>query len=72
MEICLSKQQIEALTGKKRVPAQIRVLAYLGIDYRRRPDGSLLVYSQAAQPTAPGRRRDVEPRWGNESAQTQP
>lgn len=32
------------LTGKQKSPAQARVLDALGIPYRRRPDGSIVVF----------------------------
>ena len=51
MSVCLSPEELFQLTRKKRVPAQIRVLVHLGIDFTRRPDGSLLVYSRDLEPS---------------------
>lgn len=39
----LARHELELLTGRKRASAQARVLAYLGIPFMRRPDGSVLV-----------------------------
>jgi hypothetical protein len=41
--IFLSKDELAALTGRKRPTAQARALAGMGIPYRRRPDGSPVV-----------------------------
>jgi hypothetical protein len=43
MTLCLTPEEIEDLTQKKRYSAQIRVLTALGIELKRRPDGSVLV-----------------------------
>lgn len=39
----LTDDEIEALTGRKRKPAQARVLTFLGVEHKMRPDGSLVV-----------------------------
>lgn len=39
----LSKQEIEVLTGRTRRDAQIRILRFMGIEHRVRPDGSVAV-----------------------------
>jgi hypothetical protein len=39
----LTPEQLEAYTGKSRPKAQARVLEAIGVPYRRRPDGSLIV-----------------------------
>lgn len=39
----LSKDELVSLTDKVRHAAQARVLDAIGIRYRRRPDGSLIV-----------------------------
>lgn len=55
--ICLTKEELIDLTTKKQAPAQARVLAELGIPFKRRPDGSILVLradiEQDVQPTMP-------------------
>lgn len=43
MTLCLTSEDIEDLTRKKHYSAQIRVLTALGIESKRRPDGSVLV-----------------------------
>lgn len=39
----LDDEEIENLTDRQRRPAQSRVLAFAGIEHKRRPDGSLIV-----------------------------
>jgi len=39
----LSEQELRELTQKQRPTAQARVLEFMGIPYRARPDGSLAV-----------------------------
>lgn len=39
----LTKEEVAALTGRTRADAQARVLNGMGIQHRRRPDGSLVV-----------------------------
>jgi hypothetical protein len=41
--IVLSDQELIELTNKERPSAQARVLDFMGIRYRPRPDGSLAV-----------------------------
>ena len=56
----LSPDTLRELTGKQKSPAQARVLDALGIPYRRRPDGSIVVFeadihhaSTQNRPTSP-------------------
>lgn len=39
----LTPLEITQLTGKKRRPAQVRVLRFMGIEHRVRPDASLII-----------------------------
>lgn len=39
----LSDDEIEELTKRQRRPAQARVLAFMGIEHKLRPDGSVAV-----------------------------
>lgn len=39
----LTQHEIAELTGKERPSAQIRALRLMGIEHRRRPDGSVAV-----------------------------
>lgn len=39
----LTEEEIEALTGRIRKPSQSRVLSFMGIEHKTRPDGSLVV-----------------------------
>lgn len=70
MTLCLTPEEIEDLTQKKRYSAQIRVLRALGIESRPRPDGSVLVdrahYEEWARGFAGKEQRaseKTEPRW---------
>lgn len=48
MSICLTEQEIVDLTGGKvQSSAQSSVLTFLGIEHKRRPDGSVLVLRDA-------------------------
>lgn len=39
----LSDENLEALTHRKQSAAQAKVLSAMGVDFRRRPDGSVIV-----------------------------
>ena len=39
----LAREEVEKLTGKKRCHAQVRELNHMGIDYRQRSDGSVVI-----------------------------
>ena len=41
--IVLSEDEVVELTGKRRPSAQTRVLDFMGIPYRPRPDGTLVL-----------------------------
>jgi len=43
MSVVLNKEQLAELTGKVRPSAQARQLRAMGIDFRRRIDGSIVV-----------------------------
>ena len=43
MSLCLSPREVAEVTGKQRPSAQARVLSGMGIPYRLRPDGTLVV-----------------------------
>jgi hypothetical protein len=57
----LSKAELADLTGKVRLSAQARVLAALGIPYRRRPDGTIVVFRDSLS-HAPEKERPPPPR----------
>lgn len=63
--IVLTPREVEALTLRQRPGWQARILAKLGIPYRRRPDGTLLVLRvhvvgmQDERPAAPQLRLDA-------------
>ena len=56
----LSPDTLRELTGKQKSPAQARVLDALGIPYRRRPDGSIVVFE--ADIHAPTQNRSTSPK----------
>lgn len=41
--LCLTSAEISQLTGKTRPTAQIKALRFMAIDYKCRPDGSVMV-----------------------------
>jgi hypothetical protein len=65
----LTPSEISNLTGKKRRPAQIRVLKFMGIEHRLRPDASLIISREHVMKLLDGdsvKRRiknRVEPNW---------
>lgn len=50
----LSDSQIKGITRKDRYTAQAKVLDFMGVPYRRRPDGSLVVSRVAYERTMGG------------------
>lgn len=64
--LVLGTDELEAITKKKRSHAQAKVLKFLGIDYKPRPDGSLAVLRKAVEDSfgvgvASKPRRKVQP-----------
>ena len=61
----LSKDELVALTGKRRPKAQARALTGMCIPYRRRPDGSPVVLrihlDMLSGPDAPANGATLEP-----------
>ena len=58
----LTAKEIQELTQRNRPGWQARVLEYMGIPYKRRPDGSLVVlriHLEAPQDTRPRRQPQV-------------
>lgn len=47
MSICLNDLELHELTGKQRQSAQARALDKMRIPYKRRPDGSVVVFREA-------------------------
>lgn len=67
-DIFLNPHELEVLTNRKRGFAQMKVLRFMGIEHKRRPDGSVAVLrshikqvfgdnSNTAQTT------EIEPDW---------
>ncbi len=68
--IVLTKDEVEALTGRHRKDAQIKALRFMGIEHRVRPDGTVAVLKahidQILGATSPApRQRNIrtEPNW---------
>ena len=59
----LTDDELRTLTGKKFRTAQAQVLRYMGIDFRMRPDGSLVVLRSQLEAAPPKRKKPVEPNW---------
>ena len=60
MQLTLNQDEIQEITGKKRWRAQAKVLAQMGISFRTRPDGYLVIS-----------RSHFESKMGNEGSQDQ-
>ena len=70
MSLCLAPEEIEEITQKTRYSAQQKVLRAMGIESKRRPDGSVLVdralYGEWARGEVGKDRREqvkTQPRW---------
>lgn len=66
----LTREEIAELTGKKLVSHQTRALGIMGMEFRTRPDGSLVVLRAHVekvlglnQPKADRQDRRHEPNW---------
>lgn len=59
----LTDDELRELTGKKFRSAQAQVLRYMGIDFRMRPDGSLVVLRCQLEAQEPKRKKPIEPNW---------
>lgn len=65
----LSHDELIGLTGKSQRAAQIRVLRYMGIEHRRRPDGSVAVLKSHIDKELDGNQTQTllqkrQPEWG--------
>jgi hypothetical protein len=65
----LEKIEIETLTGRVRKDAQVRVLRFMGIEHKVRPDGSVAVLRSHVEQSLGGqviadKKPDIEPNWG--------
>lgn len=64
----LDKYELIELTGRRVKSAQVRVLRYMGIEHRMRPDGSVAVLKAHVEQVlgATNKKpyvREVEPNW---------
>lgn len=61
--IYLTDSEIQAITGKRRNSARARVLDFLGIPYKPRADGVIIISRQAyeAAMSVPAKRRRASP-----------
>lgn len=66
----LTDEELKDLTGRQRKDAQVRVLRFMGIEHRIRPNGSIAVLKAHVEQVlgisyeANRRRAEVEPNWG--------
>jgi hypothetical protein len=67
--IVLTKDEVEALTGRHRKDAQIKALRFMGIEHRVRPDGTVAVLKShievvfGGSASSPRKARHAEPNW---------
>lgn len=64
----LTTDEIAALTGRRRKDAQLRVLRFMGIEHRVRPDGTVAVLRAHVERELGGQGqgkvdREIEPDW---------
>lgn len=64
----LTKEDLIALTGRTQSAAQVRVLRFMGIEHRTRPDGSVAVLRRHVEKSLGDssdekREREYEPNW---------
>lgn len=63
----LSDEELAAFTKRRRKDAQLRVLRFMGIEHKIRPDGSLVVLRAHVEREMGGvvepRAREFEPDW---------
>ena len=64
----LTYDELVALTGRRRKDAQLRVLRFMGIEHRVRPDGTLAVLRAHVERELGGGNegkvnREIEPDW---------
>lgn len=64
----LSKFEIETLTGRIRKDAQVRVLRFMGVEHKMRPDGSVAVLRSHVERLLGGviindQQPEIEPNW---------
>jgi hypothetical protein len=61
----LTPDEIARFTGKSRSAAQARELEYLGVPFKRRRDGTLVVYRVHAEPVGNSIQREPQLRLRN-------
>lgn len=68
MSMFLDKNELISLTGRTRSDAQIRVLRFMGIEHKVRPNGSVAVLRSHVERTLGAEHieitgKDYEPNW---------
>lgn len=68
MSMFLDKDELISLTGRTRSDAQIRVLRFMGIEHKVRPNGSVAVLRSHVERTLGSemhevKQKDHEPNW---------
>lgn len=69
MSMFLDKDELVHLTGRVRKDAQVRVLRFMGIEHKVRPDGSVAVLRLHVEQSLGGQmtadtKPEIEPNWG--------
>lgn len=65
MSLCLTPDELRDLTGKLRSGAQEKVLSSMGVPFRKRPNGSLVVIRTDLLAAPTGRSREPALRFGS-------
>lgn len=65
----LDRDDLIHLTGRVRKDAQVRVLRFMGIEHKVRPDGSVAVLRSHVERSLGGqinadKKPEIEPNWG--------
>lgn len=72
MEMFLSDKELIRLTKKKRKDCQIKALRFMGIEYKVRPDGSVVVLREHVNKVMHGEIRQeiaiFQPNWAKLNA----
>lgn len=60
--LILSPDELQEITGKRQPTAVARVLDAIGVPYRRRPNGTIVVFREELIPHAPAQNRPPPPK----------
>lgn len=63
MNLCLTPEELQELTGRERPSAQVKALRGMGIEHRVRPDGTAFVLRAHLLNSGSAKVRTREPNW---------